>query len=238
MNFQQELPLDAAFSGHAPVPARPLPSPATVPVTKSSASPGDAVTFSYRGRAHSGRIVSLGPTRATVHTDDGRLRVPYAMLRATGPVTDHTTREEAALALARELVRRHGLADQGWTAALDDSTSRAGACNYRKKQILLTRLYVRTADDASLRDTILHEIAHALVGPQHHHDAVWKAKARSIGCTGNRCHTERFSPPRWIVSCDAGCFTRPAQRRRRHAVCRRCGGPITWKPWDGGGSTP
>lgn len=38
-----------------------------------------------------------------------------------------------------------------------------------------------------IRDTILHEIAHALVGPNHCHDLVWKAKCLEIGATPRRC---------------------------------------------------
>jgi hypothetical protein len=36
-------------------------------------------------------------------------------------------------------------------------------------------------------DTILHEIAHALVGPRHGHDTVWKAKCTDIGARPERC---------------------------------------------------
>ena len=126
----------------------------------------------------------------------------------------------------------HGLRRAGWTAKLANAVP-GGACHYTKKWILLSRLYVRAASAAELDDTILHEIAHALVGPHHHHDAVWRAKARAIGCSGDRCHTVQFSPPRWIVACAAGCFTRTAHRRRRRAVCRRCGGQVTWRPWNG-----
>ena len=234
MNFQHTLPLDDTFSRRAPDAPRSLPTPNTVSITKSSASPGDAVTFTDRSRTRSGRIVSLGPKRAAVHTADGNFRVPYPMLRAAGPVTDHSARERAALKLAADLLRQHGLAGQGWTAALDDATRRAGACNYRKKTIFLTRLFVRAATEADVRDTILHEIAHALVGAQHHHDATWKAAARAIGCTANRCHTVNFSPPKWLVSCPNGCLRDvPRQSRRRRAVCRRCGERVTWTLWDG-----
>ena len=216
-----------------PVLSRPLAANATLERAKAQFSPGDIVRFHHRRTMIRGTITRLGPRNAAVTAVDGtRYAVRYTFLVAADPnSTDHSATEQAALERCRSLMQRHGL--DGWTAVLDDSTSRAGAFNYTKKQILLSRLYVRKVDQAALDDTILHEIAHALVGPHHHHDAVWKAKARSIGCSADRCHTERFSPPRWIVSCNAGCFTRTAQRRRKRAVCRRCGGPITWRPWDG-----
>lgn len=216
-----------------PVLSRPLAVNAALERAKAQFSPGDTVHFRHRNTTIQGRITRLGPKNAGVAASDGkRYSVPYTLLAPAEPRrTDHAATERAALERCRSLMERHGL--DGWTAVLDESTSRAGACNYTSKQIQLSRLYVRKVDQAALDDTILHEIAHALVGPHHHHDAVWKAKARSIGCSADRCHTERFSPPRWIVSCDAGCFTRTAQRRRKRAVCRRCGGPITWRPWDG-----
>ena len=60
--------------------------------------------------------------------------------------------------------------------------------------------FAATADDAEIEDTLLHEIAHALVGRRHHHDAVWRAKAREIGCTGQRCHSVSFASTRWSPS--------------------------------------
>ena len=201
---------------------------------KARISPGDMVSFLYKREQVDGRVVSLGRARAVVRCGHGRqYRVPYDRIRTRGPATDHSGTERDAVDRCEELMKAHGLAAKGWVARLDDSRSRAGACDYSKKRILLSRLYVRVVGRSELDDTILHEIAHALVGPHHHHDAVWRAKARAIGCSGDRCHTLRFSPPRWIVACQGGCFSRPAHRRRRHAVCRRCGGPLAWRGWDG-----
>lgn len=33
-------------------------------------------------------------------------------------------------------------------------------------------------------DTVAHEVAHALVGPAHGHDAVWRRKAVELGGSG------------------------------------------------------
>ena len=36
---------------------------------------------------------------------------------------------------------------------------------------------------AEIRDTVLHEIAHALVGPEARHGPEWKAIAKRLGAT-------------------------------------------------------
>ena len=91
----------------------------------------------------------------------------------------------AAHKIADELVQRHGLA--GWTVVFDRATRRAGVCQHGRQQIGLSAPLTRLHSAAEVRDRILHEIAHALVGPQHGHNAVWKAAARSIGCSANLC---------------------------------------------------
>jgi len=40
-----------------------------------------------------------------------------------------------------------------------------------------------------IENTVLHEIAHAIVGNEHYHDRVWKECAQRIGCTGDRLAT-------------------------------------------------
>ena len=52
------------------------------------------------------------------------------------------------------------------------------------------------SDEATIRDTILHEIAHALTPGQHHND-VWRRKATAIGCTGQRCAKIAICKPRY-----------------------------------------
>ena len=125
-----------------------------------------------------------------------------------------------ALALGSRLMNEHGLA--GWRVKLDHARRRAGQCDFTAKTISLSRHYVRHAETHHIRDTILHEIAHALVGPKHGHDAVWRQKAREIGCTANRCHTLSFSAAKWIMQCPNGCFAVERHRRKLGLVCGKC----------------
>jgi predicted SprT family Zn-dependent metalloprotease len=83
-------------------------------------------------------------------------------------------------------MNQHGLREQLWSFQFDRSVSRLGLCSHRKKTISLGTHATLVNDELAVRNTILHEIAHALVGVNHNHDAVWKAKAREIGCTGER----------------------------------------------------
>jgi predicted SprT family Zn-dependent metalloprotease len=90
--------------------------------------------------------------------------------------------------LAISLMEQHELIDRGWYFTFDNSKRRAGVCNYGKRMIGLSRIITQAQDEVEVRDTILHEIAHALVGRKHGHDAVWRAKAIEIGCNGKRCY--------------------------------------------------
>ena len=57
-----------------------------------------------------------------------------------------------------------------------------------------------------IKNTILHEIAHALVGPKHGHNEIWKQKALEIGCDAERCHYVVFSKPKYKLTCSNSCF--------------------------------
>lgn len=83
--------------------------------------------------------------------------------------------------LAYEKLELHSLIVEGWTIETIDSASFYGDCNETTKVIRLSDFLAITEAYESTLDTILHEIAHALVGCWHLHDLVWKAKAKEIG---------------------------------------------------------
>ena len=125
-----------------------------------------------------------------------------------------------ALATGRRLLREHGLDD--WTIVADRAKTRAGVCRFTKRQIGLSAPLTTLHSEDEVLDTILHEIAHALVGPQHGHDAVWRAKARQIGCSGERCVSSDSPrvPGDWVGRCSAG---HEKSRHRAPARLMSCG---------------
>lgn len=195
-------------------------------------SPGEHVAFTCRGRKLTGNIVRLNPRRAHVLCDnDEEYAVPYGRIErlAAGSLNDSDEELAAIKSLAARLFAKHGLS--GWSFDFDHATRRAGCCDYRRKRISLALQFVRQVSEEEILDTLLHEIAHALVGKKHNHDAVWKAKAQAIGSSGERCHDSRFCPPRYIVACRNGCWTATAERRRRNVVCRECRGEIVYQTY-------
>lgn len=100
-----------------------------------------------------------------------------------------TRRAELIQTFAKLKFEDHGLFD--WKFGFDKATSRAGCCHHRRKLITVTKCFVTNTsiDMKEIQNTILHEIAHAIVGKSHNHDAIWRQKAIKIGCDGKRCHT-------------------------------------------------
>lgn len=111
--------------------------------------------------------------------------------------------------MAKTLLAEHGLTQRGWIFDFDNAVKRCGCCNHRSRRITLSKHFATLNNEAIVKDTILHEIAHALVGPGHGHDYVWKAKAIEIGCSPLRCKSEHThegfvkTPSKYIAICNS-----------------------------------
>ena len=143
----------------------------------------------------------------------------------------HARRVEARR-LALELLTRHGLAD--WGFAFNRRKRSLGLCLYAARRIELSIHLVEKNGPEEIRDTILHEIAHALVGPEHGHDAFWKRKCLEIGARPQRCSEADMPLGKWRAHC-GGCgasFHRYRRPRGSGWFCRDCGperGSLTWR---------
>jgi predicted SprT family Zn-dependent metalloprotease len=149
-------------------------------------------------------------------------------------LTDRAARIRAE---ARELLDAHGLS--AWEFGFNANVRRAGVCFYPQRgepgRIELSAHFAARNPDDEVRDTLLHEIAHALVGPGHGHDEVWKAKCREIGARPVACYGDDVEMPRgrWQATCP-GCGTE-FDRHRKPArptgwFCRPCG-PTAGQLW-------
>ncbi|QJD50378.1 SprT-like protease [Mycobacterium phage MarkPhew] len=155
-------------------------------------------------------------------------RQPVAAVAPTKPA--HMGMGEARR-IATDLIAQHGLV--GWVVTFDNARRRAGVCKYGPKTIGLSKplMAQRSYDDTM--QTITHEIAHALVGHAHGHDAVWAAKHRSLGGNGKRCfdHLDETAP--WMGTCSHGKrFAKYRQPKRLDGWRCKCAGtagsPIVW----------
>ena len=81
----------------------------------------------------------------------------FHFVRITQQVEDH----------AAQLLERHlntGASASRWRFRFETATARAGICRYTSRTVALSVSYVLRAPWRDIRDTLLHEIAHAIVG--------------------------------------------------------------------------
>ncbi len=142
--------------------------------------------------------------------------------------------------LAVELMQAHGLTAPTWTFKFDNARRRFGLCRFRRSltgfdmftgptyalsgEIHLSRPLTRIGLDADVRDTILHEIAHALAGPTAGHGPKWKAVCERIGARGTRCGEAKIEdiPAPWVAVCAAGHVAKMFRRPQRQRSCGKC----------------
>lgn len=121
---------------------------------------------------------------------------------------------------AWELMREHGLDD--WEFRWDQAKRRLGKCSFRTRVISLSRPLAEVNSFEDSIATVLHEIAHALVGSGHGHDQVWKAMVASIGGRPERLADNTVElPPTWIGRCPS-CGWLHGTHRRRQVACTAC----------------
>ena len=138
--------------------------------------------------------------------------------------------------LARELMWRHGLFEAGWRFRFDHARRRFVCCHYGRKVISLSRPLTLLNGEPEVRDTLLHEIAHALC-PDDGHGPRWRAKCREIGARPVRCYSDETvaAPPRRAARYEWGCCACDwwVERRRRTRgtfVCARCSTKLLYRP--------
>ncbi|WP_068426459.1 SprT-like domain-containing protein [Janibacter terrae] len=139
-----------------------------------------------------------------------------------------------ARTMARALMDEHGLAD--WQLVLDRAKKRSGVCRASTSTIGLSAPLTLLHTREQVRDTVLHEIAHALVGPRAGHGPRWRAMAVRVGAQPDRCLPEDAPtiPGAWVGTCPAGHRVERHRRPSRVLSCRECsrrfdpGAVFTW----------
>ena len=144
---------------------------------------GDEVTFTSRDGPRRGEIVKLNPKRAKVRCEETCWNVPYGLLRGAGKESARNGAERlnGIAGMARRLMDEHGLT--GWTLAFVEAKRRLGDCHFRHRVIRISRTHALGGSKEQIRDTVLHEIAHAIAGCEAGHGPLWKVTARRIGAT-------------------------------------------------------
>jgi len=109
-----------------------------------------------------------------------------------------------------------------------------GLCLYHHRTIELSIHFVLRNGQEEILDTILHEIAHALVGPKHGHGQAWKRKCQEIGARPVRCGQAEMPEGRWKAKCGQCGMNFHRHRKPKKAkgwFCKSCGperGGLVW----------
>jgi predicted SprT family Zn-dependent metalloprotease len=141
---------------------------------------------------------------------------------------------DAAESMALNLMLTHGLLQKRWTFEFDNAKRRFGRCSYTYMKITLSKHLVWLNGPEQVRDTILHEIAHALAGSKAKHGPVWREWCIKIGAKPERCYdSDEVETPKLKYHAKCGACGKEYERarmvrkeRKRSCHCQ------THLPWD------
>jgi predicted SprT family Zn-dependent metalloprotease len=138
---------------------------------------------------------------------------------------------KAAQDLAESLMQEHLDNPEDWTFEWQNAVSSFGSTNLVKRKIHLSRIPTELETDDQIRDTILHEIAHANVWDRdcnRSHDTVWKREAQRLGARpeyGSESSVDvRAERAPWVGRCAEGheAQVRYWRKPRNRRSCEKC----------------
>ena len=116
--------------------------------------------------------------------------------------------EKSVEMLVREKLDFYGLTH--WNVAINNTKRTLGQCCHSIKTIKMSKAFFLHMEYEDILDTVLHEIAHALVGPGHGHGEVWKEMAVRLGATpratakGKKLPSAIERGAKWVCICPEG----------------------------------
>ena len=150
-----------------------------------------------------------------------------------------TTNVATIREFANEQLQKWGLAD--WNFEFNRRKNALGLCNFKSKTVYVSQYF--TSDLDKVRDTVLHEVAHALAFVRYGHKRhgwQWVICCRQVGANPVPCHDitdmEHTRPEEsWrTVCCNCGKVTGKSYRRRQEKTLARrrclCGGNLRQEP--------
>lgn len=104
---------------------------------------------------------------------------------------------------ANKILLSYGLKELGWKFQWSSSKVEFGKCNFVQKTITVSRALAEVNNDEEIKDTVLHEVAHALAGPAAKHGEEWKKVAEMVGARPEAKAPEetKSAVAKWIGTC-------------------------------------
>ena len=79
------------------------------------------------------------------------------------------------------MLKEHGLSEKGWSYSPTSDKRRIGVCNYSSKTIGISEPLSTCVGLDEVKQAIIHEVAHALVGSEVGHGKLWKETVEALG---------------------------------------------------------
>ena len=145
---------------------------------------------------------------------------------------------------AADKLKEFNLDQAGWTFVWDTARARLGYCTYTNKTVGLSSFVFDAIKDelkeSEAKDTILHELGHALVGSGVGHGRKWADVTLSIGGSAQRTYTDvkildvgkYAAAAKYTATCCHCGKTTAYHRMSKHLLQRACG--VCCRRYNGG----
>lgn len=122
-----------------------------------------------------------------------------------------------------------------WNWQWNNNVSRLGCCKYDMQTIFLSLPWTKKVDDDEALDTLLHELAHAIVFMRYginairrdgYHGRLWQKVCVELGVIPNRLTrtdvkmSDLDVVPKWLVKCRTCGITTPYYRKPKYKIGR------------------